>query len=128
MAVFVEFISVIVRRDAIDERYTGGWGGFVEDVPNRTLCADSRLARVGFMNPADTKTYVDGLERKGLSYLRDGKAVDLVVVDQLRGPVVDCNWVEYGQIALNPARHVTACRMHGDDDPHVTFPEGRDPT
>ena len=50
-------------------------------MPTRTLCADGSLARVGFMSPADTKIYVDGLEQKGLTYLRDGKAVDLVVVD-----------------------------------------------
>jgi hypothetical protein len=128
VAVFVEFISVIVRRDAIDERYTGGWDSFVEDVPNRTLCADGSLARVGFMSPTDTKIYVDGLERKGLTYLRDGKAVDLVVVDELRGPMVDCDWIEYGQVALDGDRSVTACRMHGEDEPHVIFPEGRDLT
>jgi hypothetical protein len=74
VAVFVEFISVVVRRDALDERYKGGWDSFVDDVPNRTMCADRHLARVGFMSPTDTKIYVDRLERKGLTYLRDGKA------------------------------------------------------
>jgi hypothetical protein len=128
VAVFVEFISVVVRRDAIDERYKGGWDSFVDDVPNRTMCADRHLARVGFMSPTDAKIYVDSLERKGLTYLRDGKAVDLVVVDELRGPMVDCDWIEHGQTALDAERSVRACRMHRDDDPHVIFPEGRDLT
>jgi hypothetical protein len=127
MAVFVEFISVVVRRDAIDGRYTGGWASFAEDVPNRTLCADRCLARLGFMNPADTKIYIESLERNGLTYLREGRAVDLIVVDQLTGPVVACDWIEYGQITTEMDRRVTACRMRGDDDPHVIFPEGRNP-
>ena len=110
VAVFIEFISVVICREAIDQRHPAGWDAFVKDVPNRTLCADGRLARVGFMSPADTKAYVDSLERKGLTYLRDGKAVDLVVVDELRGPMVHCDRIEYGQIALKPNRRVTACQ------------------
>jgi hypothetical protein len=37
MAVLVEAISVIVRRDAIDGAFDGGWRGFVSSVPNVTL-------------------------------------------------------------------------------------------
>ena len=51
MAFLVEAISVIVRCDAIERAYETGWDGFLEDVPNRTLCADPELARVGFMHP-----------------------------------------------------------------------------
>lgn len=45
MAVLVEAISVIVRRDAIRGKYPGGWQGFVAAVPNGTLCYDDDLAR-----------------------------------------------------------------------------------
>jgi hypothetical protein len=51
MAVLVEAISVVVRRDAIDRSYEGGWVAFVSSVPNATLCTDDQLARVGFMDP-----------------------------------------------------------------------------
>jgi hypothetical protein len=40
MAVLVEAISVIVRRDTIARRYDGGWPGFVAAAVNSTLCAD----------------------------------------------------------------------------------------
>jgi hypothetical protein len=47
MAVLCEGISVIVRRDAIDKDFDGGWSGFEALVPNSTLCTDGELARVG---------------------------------------------------------------------------------
>ena len=51
MAVLVEANSVIIRTQAIRERYTGGWNEFAEAVPNGTL----DVARVGFMNPDDLR-------------------------------------------------------------------------
>ena len=44
MAVLVEAISVIVRRNAIESKYRCGWKAFVDDVPNSTLCADDEIA------------------------------------------------------------------------------------
>ncbi len=43
MAVLVEGLSAVARRDAIDERYEGGWDGFVSDVPNGMLRVRSNL-------------------------------------------------------------------------------------
>jgi len=51
MAVLVEAISVVVRRDAIDRSFGGGWRAFVSCVPNTTLSTDDQLARVGFTSP-----------------------------------------------------------------------------
>ena len=51
MAVLCEAISVVVRRDAIDKYFKGGWIKFVDDVPNSTMCTDGELVRVGFMTP-----------------------------------------------------------------------------
>ena len=45
MAVLVEGISVIVRRDAVESKYRGGWKGLIADVPNSTLCMDEELIR-----------------------------------------------------------------------------------
>ena len=58
MAVLVEAISVVVRRDAIGARYPGGWRGFLSIVPNSTLCADDDLVRVGFMAPPDVEAFI----------------------------------------------------------------------
>ena len=58
MSVLVEGISVIIKRKKIDEMFPGGWDAFVEDVPNRTLCADDELARVGFMSSPDAEAFI----------------------------------------------------------------------
>ena len=82
MAVLVEAISVIVRRDAIESKYLGGWDAFEKDSPNATLCADEHLARVGFMTPVDVESFIKYLVSYGLVFLDSGKAKDIVVADQ----------------------------------------------
>ncbi len=113
MAVLVEGISVIIRREAIAEKFPGGWDAFVCDVPNRTLCADDKLTRIGFMSPEDVKAYVEDLERHGLIYLENENAIDLVVVDQIRGPTTQCEWIEFGHINMDgdANKRVAACQV-----------------
>lgn len=53
MAVLIEAISVVVRKDAIEKRFPGGWDSFLDEIPNNTLCTDGELVRVGFMSPQD---------------------------------------------------------------------------
>ena len=82
MAVLLEAISVVVRRDVIDSRFPGGWNEFVLFVPNATLCADDHLARVGFMQPSEVEDFVVALEAHGILFVSDGAARDMVVIDQ----------------------------------------------
>jgi len=125
MAVLVEAISVIVRIDAIHEKYPGGWEAFREAVPNRTLCADGEVARVGFMAPPNAEAFVGHLERSGLQFLEEGKSVDIVVVDQMMGPVCPCNWAEFGQAQLGDGgNRITVSRMAGSELQQVALPEG----
>lgn len=124
MAVLVEALSVVVRRQAIDSVFPGGWAGFVRFVPNRTLCADGELARVGFMSPEDAKRFVDLLEGRGLRFLAEAGAEDLAVVDQLRGPTCRASWLEFGSIELKPGQKVAACRLAGSEEEHIACPEG----
>lgn len=109
MAVLVEAISVIVRRDAIESCYSEGWKGFVRDAPNSTLCADDEIARVGFMDPSDVRSFVLHLELKGLKFLSDGKAVDLAVADQQRGLSTECEWLEFGRLKFGEKGEISAC-------------------
>jgi len=101
MAVLVEVISVIVRKTSINQNFSGGWNAFVESVPNATLCADADIARVGFMAPNDVETYINRLERGGLTFLTDGKAVDIAVVDQQRGLTIICKWLEFARVPFD---------------------------
>lgn len=105
----VEAISVIVRRDAIESKYQGGWREFVIRVPNSTLCADDKIARVGFMGPSDVESFIQILELEGLRFLEDGKSVDLAVADQQRGLTAECDWLEFSKIPIGADGKVSAC-------------------
>ncbi len=110
MAVLVEAISVIVRRDAVNARFSGGWREFLVIVPNSTLCSDEDLARVGFMSPPDVDEFVRRLEMGGLISLRDGQAVDIAVVDQMRGSTMPASWLEFARLSLGGTENkVAAC-------------------
>jgi hypothetical protein len=110
MAVLVEAISVIVRLDAIERRFRGGWREFENVVPNGTLCADDKLARVGFMSPPDVESFVRHLEKGGLTFVKDGQAVDIAVVDQMRGLTMPSEWLEFAHLSLGETGNkVAAC-------------------
>lgn len=126
MAVLVEGISVIIRCDRLLAAFGGDWEAVKSIVPNKTLCADNELVRVGFMVPADVKDFIARLAGHGLAYLADGAAQDLVVVDQMRGPLARCGWIEFGQVNLggDPKERVAASRLVGSTQMVVITPEG----
>jgi hypothetical protein len=123
MAVLVEAISVIVRLQAIASRYEGGWTSFIEDVPNRSLCSDNELVRVGFMIPDDCKAFVDGLNRKGIPF-ENGAGPDVVIAEQLHGITTASQWAEFGQVELKRGQVVSAVRLRGSSSKQVFCPEG----
>lgn len=113
MAVLVEGLSVIVRRDAITARYPGGWPAFLDTAPNDTLCFDDDLACVGFMTPVDVGEYVGQLQSGGLTFLRDRAAVDMAVVDQMEGPTAQIHWLEFTHVTLaSTDNKVAACWLY----------------
>jgi len=115
MAVLVEGISVIIRRDAIERAYKSGWKEFLDDVPNAALCADDELARVGFMDPDSVKLFVDRLCARGITFVSDDKCIDIAVVDQLAGPTLPCDWLEFAQLDYDGnGGQVSACWLFED--------------
>ena len=126
MSVLIEGISVIVRADAILKKFPGGFAGFKKIVPNETLCADDELARVGFMSPNDVEAFVKNLERAGLTYIHQGQAVDINVVDQMRGIAIPCDWLAFGHICLarNRQKKIAACQLADSTIEDVIMPDG----
>jgi hypothetical protein len=124
MAVLVEGISVVIRRDVIAARYPGGWDGFVRNVPNRTLCADAAVARVGFMTPTDVEHFVAGLERHGFRFIVDESAIDLAVVDQAKGPTSACEWLSFGFGEIAPGQRVAGAALVGSAEKALVMPDG----
>ena len=126
MAVLIEAISVVIKRSVIDQKFPGGWEAFVEDCPNRTLCADSTLARVGFMTPVDVESYVKQLEKIGFIYIQAGEAIDLVVADQQRGLLANSKWVKfsYGNFDGDPSKRVAGCQIIDGVEKTLIAPDG----
>lgn len=108
MAVLVEAISVVVRCDAINARFQGGWRVFVDCVPNSTLCTDEDIVRVGFMSPTDVDTFVKYLERGGLTAIHNGEFIDIAVVDQMRGPTLPVKWLEFAHLPFGKEGNIIA--------------------
>lgn len=127
MAVLIEAISVLVKAQAIIDKYLGGWQQFEKDVPNQTLCADGELARIGFMNPEDIQKYISFLEGKGLEF-RSSTCMDIAIVDQQRGFTIPCEWAYFGRIFIDHTQtlRVSACRLKGSTQRIVSFPDGWD--
>ncbi len=124
MAVLVEAISVIIRVDALREKFPGGLDAFLTIIPNRTFCFDGELARVGFMTPQDVHTFVTRLEQAGLEFMREGKTVDFAVVDQLQGPTAPGDWLEFGHVTINGMGcRVAACRLAGSQSHIINYPD-----
>ena len=126
MAILIEAISVVIRRSAIDSKYPGGWKAFVNDCPNQTLCADSALARVGFMSPVDVKSFIKHLENSGFIYLQDNTALDMVVADQQHGLAAPCIWVEFRHVNLDgdATKRVAACQVTNGEHEPLSTPDG----
>lgn len=126
MAVLIEGISVVIRVEALRARFPGGWQGFLQIVPNRTLCADGEIARLGFMEPENAEALVTRLQQGGLVFLRDDEFVDLAVVQPPQTPAARCPWLEFARVPLNgnPAEQVYAGRLAGSALDNVVTPSG----
>lgn len=124
MAVLIEGISVVIRVDALTAVFASRQRDFKALVPNPTLCMDGELARVGFMTPVGARKFVEVLGTEGLHYLKDGKAQDLVVVDQQQGPMAPCDWLVVGHVMLNNGQgpRVTVAALHDSQLTEVVMP------
>ena len=123
MPVLVEANSIIVRVEAVKDRFKGGWAAFADDVPNATLCSDGEIARIGFMNPNDGSDYIDRLVSFGLIFKRGEQCADIGVAIQGDGLALLCDWLDYGTIEIAPGQTVCAVWMKGSDGRQVYCPE-----
>lgn len=98
MAVLIEAISVVFRKEKIDEQFAGGWTAFLGEAPNRTLFSDGDIGCIGFMHPDDVEKYVSYLESFGLDFDIGGQTKDIAVVDQIRGFTISSPWLGFGEL------------------------------
>ena len=142
MAVLVEGISVVVRRAAIDERYSGGMEAFLEAVPTALFAADDEIAVVGFQSADEAEAYCEALAEAGISFGDEGdegdegEAADVAVVDQFEGVLTETPWLECARFEFDDAGHeIAVCwlfegeHIHGEinlpgEELDVAVPDG----
>jgi hypothetical protein len=125
MAVLIEVLCVIVRRSTIDEKYPGGWEKFEADHQTLPFCADDKIMRLGFTSPLEMRSVIRELEKFGFAYLKDGNSADIAIVDQSRGFMAPCDWLEYGHVTIGDGRtKVAACRLAGCPVKSIVLPLG----
>ncbi len=123
MAVLVEALSVIVPVDAVTSAFPGGLEAYDRECPNGTFCTDGRLTRIGFMAPPDVARFVANLESLGLVFIANGRANQILVVDQITGPTVPCDWFVGGRHPLG----YSAGWLKGTEPGPLATPKGWSP-
>jgi hypothetical protein len=128
MPVFCEFISVIILRDSIDKYFQGGWQRFVLELPNRSMCTDGEVVRVGFMNPNDTYMYIDDLKNGGLQYnqsINHSSTIreidDIAGLDHKIGGRDKRDWLKFGDRKFDN-REYFCCWLKGTSIETLAFP------
>ena len=114
VAVLVEGISVLVRKDAIQNKMTGGDARFRLLIPNSTFCEDEQLARVGFMDPADVESFIYELTELGLVAAENDKFIDIAVFDQQTGCTLTCDWIEFCRLPMEGGKVGAAWLYEGE--------------
>lgn len=110
MAVLAEALSVIINDKDLSGADFKDWDDFLSIVPaKQTVASDSELIRVGFMHPDDADAFIETLESKNLVHLQNGKAKDMVIVNQIYGFASECDWATFGQIEIEKGKVVSAC-------------------
>ena len=110
MAVLIEGISVVIRRDAIQANINGGWQSFQDLVSNQTLCTDGQLASVSFMSADDVERFTKSLKQVGLVFFEKGKPRDFCVVGMDVGPTATTPWLEF--LCKSQARKISSCWLY----------------
>lgn len=115
MAVVIEAITIVVRRDAVRRAFRGNEAAFEALAPNRSGRKDSHLHAVGFMDHRDAAAFVTrALEPRGLAWARGEEAIDLTLVDQFTGLQHYTPWLEVGQYPVEGGA-VTAAWLEGTE-------------
>jgi hypothetical protein len=102
MAVVVGAISVIIRVEAVKKSFFGGVANFVKLIPNKTMCSDGLLCRVGFMALEDAEFFINQMFANGLAETADESVEnqEIAIATQNSGLLFPCAWIEVAEVNL----------------------------
>jgi len=126
MSILIETLAVVLRVEAIEARIPGGVPAFVAALPPGSVCSDGALARVGFLHAADALAFAEQLESAGFVGLKNGQAVEFVLLDPARGPIAPCAWAVFAHVKtwIAPGGPLAICKSPGTPDEPIVTPEG----
>ena len=129
MAVALGFITIVVRRDAIETKVSGGWKAWYDKhshLMGRACWHDEELFVISWMNHTDSSRTLNEFKDMGLISMKqtpDGTSLweDMCVLEMNSYP--NCDWLEaVGDELLGP----TAVKLMGSLDDRVVKPEWYD--
>lgn len=95
MAVPVEFLTIIIPIQILEDKYQGGLEQYKADVPNGSYVEDEYLTRVSFMSNIGLDKHCTNIISKGLQFDDNtNSSDDFVIAQLLQGLMWDCNWIE----------------------------------
>jgi len=125
MTVLVEAISVIIRIETIAEKYPGGLDQYISDCPNRSLCMDDEIVRIGFMTPEDTYAFTENLERVGFRCVTDDQFDEIAVADHVGGFALPVEWLQLLDVKIFEGNQkFMVCKIKGSTLGDIVFPVG----
>jgi hypothetical protein len=125
MAVLIEAVCAVVRRDTIDARVPGGWATFEAAVPTRAFCYDSEIASVGFMAVEDAEAFLTQLKSMGLRVSLESGDSDVCLVEQLGRSGAPAPWLGTTRLSTDEiGGEVAVAFLKGSQDRRVVMPGG----
>jgi hypothetical protein len=110
MPVPIEFFNLVILRSALDEKYEGGSSAFIDEhgpFDCHVRAFDADLVKFGAMNPSDMLSSTKYVESFGLTgVIKRGDTeiwCDFCVLDELMGPTLPCDWIEYDRAIRSAA-------------------------
>ncbi len=101
MAVLVEGLSIVVRNEALERKFQGGSARFQDGLSNESICFDNELTCVHLRSPDEVGGFIGWCESMGLTFALGGECVDIVVIDQRKGPTLKCNWIAHSVLEVD---------------------------
>lgn len=101
MAIVVEALTLIIRRLTLDLQYPGGSEKYLEELGDpsfnaRWICADEDLTAASFLSDHLGRA-LEHISERGLLISDESGYVDAAILDELTGPTLTCEWMEWAR-------------------------------
>jgi hypothetical protein len=94
MAILLEAINIVIKRESAEKKYSGGILTLFMDLARFDLPShmDFELIRIGFMDPDTLHNFVPVLLERRVDFTEDW-----CIVDMMSGPTKPCSWLGFGR-------------------------------